>query len=126
MWEVEGAERKGSPFFMALSMSRSSSLAWLFWGSVCSSPRTYFSAFSYSCTQGKHTDTHTLSILALLLPIRVGKKNEGRWAVTGYGKDSKDGRVPPLRLSSTVSNISLGRGGGVVSFRIWTWIQQVR
>lgn len=71
MEEVEGAERKGSPFFMALSMSRSSSLAWLFWGSVCSSPRTYFSAFSYSCTQGKHTDTHTLSILALLLPIRV-------------------------------------------------------
>lgn len=39
-----------SPFFMALSMSRSSSLAWLFWGSVCSSPRTYFRAFSYSCT----------------------------------------------------------------------------
>lgn len=58
--------------------------------------------------------------------ILWGKKNEGRWAVTGYGKDSKDGWVPPLRLSSTVSNISLGRGGGVVSFRIWTWIQQVR
>lgn len=39
---------------MALSMSRSSSLAWLFWGSVCSSPRTYFRAFSYSYTRKTH------------------------------------------------------------------------
>lgn len=52
-----GGRQRGRhlPFFMALSMSRSSSLAWLFWGSVCSSPRTYFRAFSYSYTQKTHT-----------------------------------------------------------------------
>lgn len=48
-----------SPFFMALSMRRSSSFAWLFWGSVCSSPRTYFRAFSYSCSQGTSDTAHT-------------------------------------------------------------------
>lgn len=53
--EMEGEGQRGrpSPFFMALSMSCSSSLAWLFCGSVCSSPRTYFRAFSYSYTQGE-------------------------------------------------------------------------
>ena len=61
---MEENRGRRSPFFMALTMSRSSSLAWLFWGSVCSSPRTYFRAFSYSYT---HTP---LSISALLLPIR--------------------------------------------------------
>lgn len=71
-WGVEADSgrraRRQSPFFMALSMSRSSSLAWLFWGSVCSSPRTYFRAFSYSCPQGKHTPC--LSTLLLRQPIR--------------------------------------------------------
>lgn len=46
-----------SPFFIALSMRRSSSLAWVFWGSVCSSPRTYFRAFSYSCSQRERPHT---------------------------------------------------------------------
>lgn len=57
-----------SPFFMALSIRRSSSLAWLFWGSVCNSPRTYFRAFSYSCSQRKGTPHPMLLGMSLLPP----------------------------------------------------------
>lgn len=45
--------------------------------------------------------------------------------MTDGGEDRENGQAP-LRVSSTGSHMSPGRGGDAVSFRIWTWTQQIR